>query len=469
MILDLFFLLVGLIIYFKKKEWVLLYWLFISIFCLAPCAIFNHIMTVDDLNTLNYKLAVISRNYFAILIVIELFRGKRFPKLSQIYLSIGLLFVYLFLWSLSTHFSFHVIWSAISELLSLLLILIYIVLNKNALPSYQDIIKFFKATLIIETVVVILNVFNIYIFPSQYQSLMMENFMGELVEVDVSKITGTFYRYNGLANFLTTIFLFISIEYFSKNYIKFSQYLTLCIIFIIPIALSGAKISLVIYFFIFLICGIFYFKKHSTITTIAIFSSIIVFIFLKNFNPAQLDINNTGIERQLIGLSNFINDMDSDESSTVGLSNYLLSNYFDKKPLIGNGYSYKGDFAYGSIGSMVSLRNFTSDARVAFILVEYGIIGFLLYTNFFYKIFSYLRKKTSIQFRRNLTICFIYYAILTITESGFFDRLCFPLIFIYFVYCQQTEILPNYIKAKTKNSKFHILRNKNNISSYKNK
>lgn len=437
MIFDLLFLSIGLIIYLKKKDWVLLYWLFLLVFCLSPCAILTNTTTADELNALNYKLAVISRNYFAILILIELAKGKKFPHLFPIYKVLIIFSIYLFIWSIITHFSLHAIWSAISELLSILLLLIYIVLNKNELPSSNDIISFFKLIIIVETFVIILNLFDIYIFPSHYQSLIIEDLMGNLVEVNASKITGTFYRYNGLANFLTTIFLFISIEYFSKNYIKPLQYFILSVLFCIPIILTGAKISLVIFFLTFVLCGLFYLKKHTILTTAIVLTFFISFIFLKNINTASLNIDNAGIERQISGLSQFLNNTKSDESSTLGLSNYLLNNYLERSPLIGNGYSYKGDYAYGSIGNVVSLQNFKSDARIAYILVEYGLFGFILYAYFFIKIFSYLQKNTVKQYRKNLIICFIYYSILTITEAGFFDRLCFPIIFLYFIYYQQ--------------------------------
>ena len=437
--LGLLLIVLGLIIYFKKPRWVILYWLFILIFCLPPCAIINHAMTPIELSSLNNELAVTTRNYFAILIIIEIIKGKKIPRLSQVYASIMFFTIYLFFWSIMTHFSLHSIWSGVSELLSLVLPLIYILINKNKLPYNHQILFFFKSTIIIELIIVCLNYFNIYLFPSMYISQFVENYLGELSLLDDSKITGTFSRFNALGNFFTTILLFISIHYFSCKNIKPTRYLIILIILIIPIALTGAKMSLVISFLMLLMCGLVYFKKHKLFTITTCVGSILFFIFIKNINTANLQIDNVGIERQITGLTKFFNDADSDESSTAGISVYLLDKYFNKNPIIGCGYSYKGEFAYGTWG-MVTLSNFRSDARLAYILVEYGLIGFSLYMLFFYSIFSYLYKNTSVTYRRNLLICFVYYLILTITESGFFDRMCFPLIFIYFIYCKQLKL-----------------------------
>lgn len=395
-------------------------------------------MTPIDLSALNNELTVITRNYFAILIIIEIIKGKKIPQLPRVYISIIFFSIYLFFWSVATHFSLHSIWSGISELLTLTLPLIYILINKNNLPNNCQILSFLRTTITIELIIVLLNYFDIYLFPSMYISQFVENYLGELSPLDDSKITGTFSRFNALGNFFTTILLFISAHYFSNSGLKLVKYLAILIILIVPIILTGAKMSLVISFIVLLTCGLIYFKKHKLFTITTVIGSILFFTFIKNINTAKLEIDNVGIERQINGLTKFLNDTNSDESSTAGISIYLLDKYFNKSPFLGCGYSYKGEFAYGTWG-MVTLSNFRSDARLAYILVEYGLIGFSLYLLFFYSIFSYLYKNTSIIYRRNLIICFIYYLILTITESGFFDRLCFPLIFIYFIYCKQAQ------------------------------
>lgn len=436
--LALLFIIIGLIIYFKKPKWVIFYWLTIMIFCLPPYAIISHATTPIELSSLNNNLATITRNYFAILIAFEIFKGKRMPQLPKIYTSIILFTVYLFFWSAITHFSFHVIWSGVSELLSLILPLIYILITKEKLPSNPQILLYLKGTIIVELIIIGLNIFDIYLFPSMYMTQFVENYLGEIALLDDTKITGTFSRFNALGNFLTTIVLLMSVHYFSSNNIKLKKYVAILIILIIPIALTGAKMSLVISFLILLICCLTYYRSHKLFAIATITGSILLFTFIKSINTINLQIDNAGIERQIEGLSKFFNETDSDESSTAGISIYLLDKYFDKSPLIGCGYSYKGEFAYGTWG-IVTLTNFRSDARLAYILVEYGIIGFSIYMLFFSSIFSFLSKNVSIKYRRNFWIGFIYYLVLTITEAGFFDRLCFPLIFVYFIYCKREE------------------------------
>ncbi len=141
----------------------------------------------------------------------------------------------------------------------------------------------------------------------------------------------------------------------------------------------------------------------------------------------------SGIDRQLNGLASFVQSDTDDDHSTVALSTYLLNNYFDRSPLLGSGLSYKGEFAYGNWGNC-TLTLFRADARIAYMIVEYGIIGFLLYFTVFISIFIHLSKKIAKEDGVKLLFCFVYYILLTITEPGFFDRLCFPLLFVY-VFC----------------------------------
>ena len=95
---------------------------------------------------------------------------------------------------------------------------------------------------------------------------------------------------------------------------------------------------------------------------------------------------NAGINRQIEGLTTFAQSDKDEDNSTIGLSLYLLNNYFHKAPLTGNHLSYKGELAYGNRG-MCTLTHFKADSRIAYQIVEFGIIGSFLYLCFFFLFF----------------------------------------------------------------------------------
>lgn len=89
-------------------------------------------------------------------------------------------------------------------------------------------------------------------------------------------------------------------------------------------------------------------------------------------------------------MEGFLNLGNSDKgstNSTFDLSIYLLDQCFDTGVVFGNGYAERGDFAYGTFGA-VSLDNFVADARIAYLLVEYGLLGVSLYMITFFSFFQ---------------------------------------------------------------------------------
>lgn len=139
------------------------------------------------------------------------------------------------------------------------------------------------------------------------------------------------------------------------------------------------------------------------------------------------------VDRQIEGLTSFLQahtKKHGEDGSTVALSTYLFEKYFDKSPIIGNGYEYKGERAYGNYGVCV-LEHFKADARLAFNIVEYGIVGFCLQILCIVSVFKLLSQYVAKKDRVKLWLVFCYFFILTLTEPGFFDRLCFPMTYMY--------------------------------------
>lgn len=432
-IIDIIIIIIGIIIYLKRPKWVIFYWFSLEPILLPAISIITKSFTYEQFYELVEHLKILGRNYFFILILLEWYKKpNKIPKIGVIYTSFIVLMMYLTLTNIATHFSLNILWGYFSELLSLILPLIFLIQKKEARPSVKQIIGYIKILLIIEIIATTLNLSGIYVYAHFYVSNFLTTNTGEIIEIDDSSlVSGTFSRYNALANCLTTLYLFISLEYFSnKTHLKPHIYHLFTLIIFIIVIFSGAKVSLVLLTFIYLMSCTFYYKQHLKSFLISWIITILTGIFILSFNNNSQN-SNGGINRQIEGLSAFAQtDKDDDNQSTVGLSFYLLNNYFHKAPLLGNNISYKGEYAYGNRG-ICTLTHFKADARIAYQIVEFGIIGAFLYLVFFISIFRFLMYKVNKNERIKLIICFLYYFLLTMTEGGFFDRINLPLLFIY--------------------------------------
>lgn len=413
---------------------------------LPICSLICRCFTYDSFYNLVNNMNELGRNLFALLILIEILKKHKLPKLTYVYYSFFFLILYLFISSIFTHFSLNTLWGNTSEILSLLLPFIFLLLRKDAIPKASTITKFVTLIIIIQLLIVPLNLVGIYLFIPFYLPNIILAETGEIIEInEESLVMGTFSRYNMLANFLTTIYLFIALDFFSKKNInRFKFYFISLIIFFI-IILTGAKISLALFAFTITTVSTIYIRQNLKVCILCWSLLFISFIFLLSFDYA-LKNNETGLDRHLSGFSKFLqSDKDDENSSTMGLSTYLFKNYFNNNPLLGNRLSDKGELAYGNLG-ICTLTHFRADARIAFTIVEVGIIGFILYFFIFISIFITLAQIVPITERKKLTVCFIYFLILTITEGGFFDRWIFPLLYIYVLSFLNENNKPHLIK-----------------------
>lgn len=372
------------------------------------------------------------RNMFLLIFVFEFFKKKKIPIIGKAYHFLAILCVYIVFQSFVLHPGVMTLWSDLSELLSLLLPLVVMVMRPDMLPSPQNMFKFIGIILILQVLGTLLNINGIQTYLTFYIPYDYVLGNGELYFGEEGLAMGTFPSPSYMSNFSATVFLFLSLEYFSKGEMHKRYYYMAAIIIAFLIICSGIRVSLVLYFSIFWICCLVYIKKHVpllfSITLTAMFAYFaLLSVDVKNMNDSE---GNEGIVRQIKGLARAVQATETTETGTTGLSAYLFDNYFDRSPIIGNGLSYKGEYAYGNFGT-VTLTNFKADSRLALIFVEYGIIGALIYFLFFFSIFVYINRRLASYERKKLLVCFCYYLILTSVDPGFFDRLCFPMLYVY--------------------------------------
>lgn len=425
---------IGFAIYAKARRWVLIYWLcIIPIF--FPVSVFvTRSFLWDSFVQLRYQMVDFGKYYLAILIVFRMFQ-KSLPNLKYLYFFV---FLWLFYYVIDTFiihegYDWVIFRITITELFTQLLMLIYILLHKKWMPTSTKVIKTLVVLIYVQFFFTVLQMFGIYIYPCFYLTQYMNTIMGEQVYADDSLITGTFFRYNAMANFLTTAYLFLALEYYSKKIVSTKQFFCLSISVFTCVLLSGAKASLVLLVVVSVLCICKYSKRNRGLFLLTIMSVVIGYFLIPVLIKDKVETGFYGLDRMINGLAQSIINDSEDSGDTTSLSTYLLGQYFGIDPFFGVGYSYKGELGYGNLG-VCTLSAFDADAKLAYIMVETGIVGMILYIFVFGSVFQILLKYCKKEDRIKIFICIIYYVLLNFTESGVFERICFPMMYIY-VFC----------------------------------
>lgn len=413
----------GYFLYLKKPNVLCIYWLSLQPIVMPLFVLlFARDLDTESFDKLYFSYPV-GVNYLFILILLLELTQKQLPKfeVKSILLPIALLVLFLIIQGLFTHFSLPSIVRNSILAFNTVCPLLLLILDEKFRPNSIALRKFVIFVVGLQVVFCILNVFGITIYPLLNQE---ESFANHL-------ISGTFGRYNHMTNYLTTLYLFIIYDYYEKKGISDFYFLLLSAVIGVIVLFSGARMSLVLLIFTFFMF-FFVYKRHH------IWKLLILFVFLfvgwKFLMQSEVVSNKeadegTGMERNIAGLSSFIqNDLDDDDS-TVSLSFYLLAFYFNN-PVLGNGYAYMGEDAY-VVNSSINQSAFMADARIAYMIVEYGIVGVFLYVIMYLGIYKSLTNYSTDGDKRFYKMAFLYFFICTLTEGGFFDIGLFPMLYIY--------------------------------------
>ena len=442
-------LLLGVIIYLKKPQYIILYWLSFTPFAILFFSWKLNIYSREDLASLQYYITGLTRNFFGILIIIAICKLKKLPNIIHLIILFLIMAIFFALHSYMNVFDTSIVMENISEIAAIILPLYFFMIDRNAIPTQSKLLKYMCILLGIECVAAIINTQGIYLYKAFYTTAITST-MQQRYDYENSLISGTFPRYNMLANYISTIYVFFVLEFLSKKEKKQKFFIAGSIIMLAIITLSGAKASLFLSFFMLSLTLIIYGKKNVGLLILFSTISLIVFNFLLqyNYNADQQTEMFAGFFRQIQGFAAIAQK--SQDGSTLSISEYLIKKYFFNNPFLGNGLAANGEYAYGFF-AYVGLTAFKADARIAFILVEYGVIGFLLYTILFKFIYDILSKNLKKGAKTKLKICFLYFFILTITEPGFFDRVCFPMMYLYvFAFLKKTYNENNIQEQQTR-------------------
>lgn len=422
----------GLIIYFIKPRYLFIYWMGV-----APLVtpFFFFLFPVDNetffslyfttYRPLSYMLCVI-------LILEYIKHPHMILKDKMVIYSSLLLLAFLIIQNVNIAFSISSCLSDIFDVSFMVCPLLLLARFQAIRPTPKIMVVFVKFIVILQAVCCFLNVFGIRIYKSIY---IYDSF-------ELNAISGSFARYNHMANYLTTLFLFISVWYFVTKTISKKTYIELTTIIGALVLLSGAKVSLVLYLFVFF--SFLYLHNRSKVKRIIMILapciiSLLLFFHIKGINQGEAE-KVSGLERNIYGLAHVLQSSSKDDDSTLFLSTLLYDRFFDN-PILGNGYlNYDIDKYSTSIGNWYSVDVFLSDARLLFTLVEYGILGTLLYIFFYFSVFRYVKESTHL---KGVVVWLIagYYILLTVTEIGIFDIYMYAMIFIFLFAYNPKKIL----------------------------
>lgn len=432
---------IGFIIYYTRPNWLFLYWMLAwpilsPILCLVgdlndPDSANHFLYTQSQFFAYTYLWIIIS-NHKKLKHVIDSIK----PILTLIFV---LIFYFLF-HSIVTNFSAQQIYLNIKEVIYILLPLLVLIIDKRTIPNAKPMFILVSIIMVIEVIFVYLNYLGINAYIAWYTSVL------EFPEF-ANLATGTFYGSARFPDYCATIFTFLTVDFFSRRKIPFYQYLILSIFCFICLFTAGSRMPLALSIIILFTTVFIYGKEYKISMLCLLVIGYFGLLFLSSYKDGEIS-ENDGVNRIVAGLTEFTQSKKNkdEDHSTIRLSSKLLDQYYWNSPIIGNGRSSLGENAYPIADHISDISNLRADALLAFMLVEYGTLGVLLYFIYFNSIFKYFARFDGN--RKKITIFLMFFTILSLTEGGLWDKNLFPYVYLYYMSINKYQLIRNRGKIK---------------------
>lgn len=404
----------GCLIYVFRPKWFFLYSFSIEPLIFPLFANLEGVLDADLFQELQLCTDRIMLYLFTILISFEYFiKRRRVRGIRRITIIGGILITYIVVQNILIHFDGSVLYGPIRYIIILPLVVVLMLQNKNTIPPYKDSFVLLLIIVGLQAVWAVLELNGIYPFLIFYT--------GFGAAFSESLISGTFIRFNNMTNFLTTVYLCFSFDYFLNKKITPIVFYLFSFIILCLILVSGAKMSIALFVFVWSVNIVCNWKQNKLIGIGSVLFVLLLFSVIDILSYAY-----PGIDRAMMGFNNIFEG--SEKGNTSSLSAYLYDNYFYRSPIIGNGLAWKGEYAYDTIKTLI---DFKADARLMYMLVEYGILGVTFYFIYFYNLFWMPAKNKSRHVRFFIYYSFAYFCIMTFTEGGFFDYCNVVMVLVY--------------------------------------
>lgn len=425
----LLFLMIGVafVIYLTKPHFLFLYWL-LSIPIFAPfVALLGGVTDPDSTSELLWRISGFYTYLYMLILINEVvFRKRKLKGMNSIWASIIVLAIYFVFLRLATCFSSQALYLDIKSLLCTVLPMIIMSINSQTRPKENQLFYIVVFLFVIELLCVCLNVKGIYVYVASYYNLLYDYDQEGL-------FSGSFYRANGLGDYFCVIYLFIAIDYFTRKRMSMLQFILFTIASFVLLVCAGSRATMALFFIVLIFCIFIFCKKQRMTVLLSILAVGLLLIFLSRVDTSYIDTD-SGSGRIISGLASFTQSKKNKEenTTTTRLSEKLVDEYFYKSPILGNGRSPLGENAYSIADKVDSLSNMKSDARLAYMLVEFGLLGCILYFMYYLSIFKFFRKQYPHPKGKNVyIIIFVFFMLFTYTEPGFFDGDLFPMVYVY--------------------------------------
>ena len=406
------FYIIGFIVWFYKKENLPIYCIYLTTFGLIAFEIVSPSLTGEERWDSFATTAHISCNLLLICLFFNILGNPK--NIQSFFIHTFKFWIWLFIGGL-----YFLLWQNLHGVKAgggitfMFLQISALSIYYKSLPQYPKLNNYKKQFIIIGIIEALFIIYNITIGPLYFSQIL------ETIRDGTFFISGSFYRFNFLASFIAIYGIIVSFSYFDEK-IKFKSYAFLIAIAFILLLMTGARMQLVWMTLTLSIIAFSRFKKHKKVCITISILAIGAFVILKGINLKGYSTQDaqSGIERQVYGIVSAINDKSAESGEqTQDISTYMLTKWFHKSPLVGNALGYKEYSYHPDIQTKVMI----SDAAFAYILCEYGILGFIFAFGIILSAFQVMGKGMPYTAKKKLRILCASLFILTITEAGFFE------------------------------------------------
>ena len=411
----------GMIIYIRCPQILFIYWFSVPAF-VVPLFFYLFHPTYSGNDTFYTFYFGSSQPLLYLLIIIMFIEYLKYKRLyiHLFYIPLLALTIFFIVQNIVSGFNVSPLISNIKFIIYMIIPTLLLYMSPRIRPKQNLFIRFLIAYIIIQTIFCLFNKAGIRLYS---------NFTDESTFSD-EYFCGTFLRYNHLTNYLTTFFLILSIVYYVYSTISRKIYIGISVILGFIILMSGARMSVVLFFMTIGLCLFLFRRKNLVLLTIMF----IIFLYGAMTLSSKFNIGNqnadqgTGLERNVTGLTELFTSKDIDES-TLALSSVLFLTKFNN-PILGNGFAFRETSEY-DFSDTLNESTIKTDACLAYMIVEYGIVGILCFTFLFYTIFKKLIIQSQLFDKRVWTIVILYYILFSFTETGLFDIMQFSMISVF--------------------------------------
>lgn len=415
----------GLIVYIRRPQWYFIYWMITYPILIPFLCFICAISTEEDTSTVIHHYSN-SFMYLNLLILADTFFKNTEKKynLNGVLFSVVLLCLYYLFHSFLVDGGLSYVYYNIKDVIVAFLPFLIIATNKKIRPDKDVLCRLFGGLLMLEFIGVLLNLSGIYFYRA---------YSPQLVQVSESNIPGTLFAAQSLGNIVSALYLYQCFYFFFRKEISIKQFSVVTLFAFFCLIYAGSRMCFVVSVLGVLLCVLLSFRRVRFPLILLSFIGYLFLNFLSHYNGGEIS-SNEGLNRIIVGLTSFTQAKGAgyDDESTVRLSEKVLDEYFSRSPWVGMGLSAQGSDFDAIDDNVSSVRSLMSDARLAFLLVDIGIIGVLLYFLYFFQIFRYISLKIRREERKSLFITFIFYLIFSITEAGLWDGHIVPYVFIYY-------------------------------------